>query len=159
MVKKKSTKSKNKVFYIDPEELTKIVLEWQDTGDKKLLDILVCDFFYRMATGIIQRYQFNLVDPLDAIQECVIACVNKADRFDPDFKAKPKETQSEKNKKSFSFFTSIIINHYRGLYRVESSYLNGKVKIYNEMKEDFHREHSNSDTISQNEFWNEDSWD
>ena len=77
--------------------------------------------FYTLAENISKydasRYpKFNLIDPEDAIQEGVIVCFDKIDRFDP--------TKGH----AFSYFTQIQINSNRQLYRSSKSYSEFKRK-------------------------------
>lgn len=76
------------------------------------------DAFYLLAQNIIRAFRFQLVDKDDALQEGVMICFEKLHRFNP-----------EKGK-IFNFLTTIILNHYRQLYRT--------AKNYNELKARFH---------------------
>lgn len=74
--------------------------------------------FYLLSENIVRYRKFNLIDPDDAIQEGVMICFEKIDRFDP-----------EKGK-AFNYMTTCIINHFRQLYRT--------ARNYNELKKKYH---------------------
>ena|SRR5579859_3240383 len=74
--------------------------------------------FYTLAKNIIRAFKFQLVDKDDALQEGVMICFEKLPRFDP------------KKGKGFNFMSTIILNHYRQLYRT--------AKNYNELKLRYH---------------------
>ena len=74
--------------------------------------------FYILAKNIIRAFKFQLVDKDDALQEGVMICFEKLHRFDP------------KIGRAFNFCTTIVLNHYRQLYRT--------AKNYNELKLRYH---------------------
>lgn len=74
--------------------------------------------FYTLSTNIIRYRKFNFVDQDDAIQEFVLICFEKIDRFDP------------KKGKAFNYMTTCILNSYRQLYRT--------ARNYNELKRKYH---------------------
>jgi DNA-directed RNA polymerase specialized sigma24 family protein len=51
-----------------------------------------------------------MVDEEDAKQEAVMVCLRKAPKFDTD------------RGKAFNYFTTMILNHYRQLYRTARNY-------------------------------------
>ena len=81
--------------------------------------------FLLLATHLTQYpafhygFQCNLIEPEDAVQEGVVICFEKIDRFDP-----------KRGSKAFNFFTTIVANHYRQVYRTS--------KNYNELKKRYH---------------------
>lgn len=81
--------------------------------------------FYTLAENIIKAFKFQLVDKDDALQEGVMICFEKLHRFDP------------KLGRAFNFCTTIILNHYRQLYRT--------AKNYNELKSKYHKYLSDKD--------------
>lgn len=85
--------------------------------------------FYILAKNIIRAYKFEMVDKDDALQEGVMICFEKLHRFDP------------KIGKAFNFCTTIILNHYRQLYRAAKNYNELKIKyhdhLYNKFEEGF----------------------
>jgi DNA-directed RNA polymerase specialized sigma subunit len=74
--------------------------------------------FLLLAENIVKYAKFNLIDMYDAIQEGVMICFEKIDRFDP-IKGK-----------AFNYMTTCILNHYRQLYRT--------ARNYNEFKKKYH---------------------
>jgi len=74
--------------------------------------------FYTLSENIVRYAKFNLIDPDDAVQEGVVICFEKIDRFDP------------RKGKAFNYMTTCILNHFRQLYRT--------ARNYNELKKKFH---------------------
>ena len=70
--------------------------------------------FYLLSENIVRYRKFNLIDPDDAIQEGVLICFEKVDRFDPS------------KGKAFNYMTTCIINHFRH-HRASRQLEQGKV--------------------------------
>jgi DNA-directed RNA polymerase sigma subunit (sigma70/sigma32) len=70
--------------------------------------------FYILSENIANYAKFNGIDIDDAIQEGVLICFEKIDRFDP------------RKGKAFNYMTTCILNHFRQLYR--------SARNYNELK-------------------------
>lgn len=83
-----------------------------------IAQIELTEAFYTLAKNIIRAFKFQLVDKDDALQEGVMICFEKLYRFDPNIG------------RAFNFCTTIILNHYRQLYRT--------AKNYNELKIRYH---------------------
>jgi len=66
--------------------------------------------FYTLSENIVRYAKFNLIDQDDAIQEGVMICFEKIDRFDP------------KKGKAFNYMTTCVLNHFRQLYRTARNY-------------------------------------
>ena len=66
--------------------------------------------FYILSENIVKYAKFNLIDQDDAVQEGVMICFEKIDRFDP------------KKGKAFNYMTTCILNHFRQLYRTARNY-------------------------------------
>lgn len=66
--------------------------------------------FYTLSENIVRYAKFNLIDQDDAIQEGVMICFEKIDRFDP------------RKGKAFNYMTTCILNHFRQLYRTARNY-------------------------------------
>lgn len=81
--------------------------------------------FYLLAKNIVRAFKFQLVDKDDALQEGVMICFEKLHRFDPNYCG-----PQGKKATAFNFCTTIILNHYRQLYRT--------AKNYNELKLKYH---------------------
>lgn len=71
-----------------------------------------------LASKLVRRYRFALCAPEDCIQECVLTCFAKVHRFDVSV-----------GSKAFNFFTTVMLNHMRQMYRTEQNYLNLKIKF------------------------------
>jgi Sigma-70 region 2 len=74
--------------------------------------------FLTLSENIVRYAKFNLIDIDDAIQEGVMICFEKIDRFD------------QRKGKAFNYMTTCILNHYRQLYRT--------ARNYNELKKKYH---------------------
>ncbi len=74
--------------------------------------------FYVLAENIANYAKFNGIDIDDAIQEGVLICFEKIDRFDP------------RKGKAFNYMTTCILNHLRQQYR--------SARNYNELKRRYH---------------------
>ena len=74
--------------------------------------------FYILSENIANYAKFTGIDIDDAIQEGVLICFEKIDRFDP------------RKGKAFNYMTTCILNHYRQLYR--------SARNYNELKKRYH---------------------
>jgi DNA-directed RNA polymerase specialized sigma subunit len=70
--------------------------------------------FYVLSENIANYAKFSGIDIDDAIQEGVLICFEKIDRFDP------------RKGKAFNYMTTCILNHMRQLYR--------SARNYNELK-------------------------
>lgn len=70
--------------------------------------------FYLLSENIANYARFQGIDVDDAIQEGVLICFEKIDRFDP------------RKGKAFNYMTTCILNHYRQIYR--------SIRNYNELK-------------------------
>jgi DNA-directed RNA polymerase specialized sigma subunit len=73
--------------------------------------------FYILAQNITNYAKFSGIDSEDAVQEGVMICFDKIDRFDP------------RKGKAFNYMTTCILNHYRQLYR--------SARNYNELKKKY----------------------
>ena len=71
---------------------------------------LLATEFFTLSENIVRYARYMGVDPDDAIQEGVMICFQKIDRFDPS------------KGKAFNYMTTCILNHYRQLYRTQRNY-------------------------------------
>lgn len=83
----------------------------------------LAEAFYLLAKNIIRAFRFQLVDKDDALQEGVMICFEKLHRFNP-----------EKGR-AFNFCTTIILNHYRQLYRTAKNHNELKIRYYEHLCE------------------------
>lgn len=74
--------------------------------------------FYILSENLVRYAKFNLIDPDDAIQEGVLICFEKIDRFDPS------------KGKAFNYMTTCIFNHLKQHHRT--------IRNYNELKRKYH---------------------
>jgi hypothetical protein len=101
----KRGKYKKPESWVQTEKVYKMVdLDHQDI--QKELAIA----FYLLSENIVRYAKFNLIDQDDAVQEGVMICFEKIDRFDP-----------EKGK-AFNYMTTCILNHFRQMYRTARNY-------------------------------------
>ena len=75
--------------------------------------------FYTLSENLVRYARFNLIDADDAVQEGVMICFEKIDRFD------------SRKGKAFNYMTTCILNHFRQLYRT--------ARNYNELKKKYLR--------------------
>lgn len=87
--------------------------------------------FYTLAKNIIRAFKFQLVDRDDALQEGVMICFEKLHRFDPNIG------------RAFNFCTTIILNHYRQLYRTAKNYNELKVRYHDHLCDRSNEPHLN----------------
>lgn len=83
----------------------------------------LAEAFQVLAKNIIRAFRFQLVDKDDALQEGIMICFEKLHRFNPD------------KGRAFNFCTTIILNHYRQLYRTAKNYNELKVKYHEHLCE------------------------
>jgi DNA-directed RNA polymerase specialized sigma24 family protein len=76
------------------------------------------DAFYLLAENIIRAFNFQLIDKDDALQEGVMICFEKVDRFNPNYIGK-----NGQKAKAFNYLTTCCLNHYRQLYRTAKNYI------------------------------------
>lgn len=94
------------------------------TDLKGFQEQLACAF-YILSENIANYAKFSGIDIDDAIQEGVLICFEKVDRFNPNYKGK-----AGQKAKAFNYMTTCILNHYRQLYR--------SARNYNELKKRYH---------------------
>ena len=73
--------------------------------------------FFTLSENIVRYAKFQLIDADDAVQEGVMICFEKINRFDP------------RKGKAFNYMTTCILNHFRQLYR--------SARNYNELKKKY----------------------
>lgn len=81
--------------------------------------------FYILSKNIANYAKFNGVDIEDAIQEGVLICFEKIDKFD------------HRKGKAFNYMTTCILNHCRQLYRSARNYNEFKKRYHNILQERF----------------------
>ncbi len=98
------------------EQYEKVKNEYFD-----LKNILAVAFF-TLSDNLARYKNISYIDIDDAVQEGVIVCFEKIDRFNPD------------KGKSFSYFTQIIINQLLQMYRAAKNYGELKNKYQNHLR-------------------------
>jgi hypothetical protein len=78
--------------------------------------------FFTLSENIVRYAKFQLIDADDAIQEGVMICFDKIDRFDP------------RKGKAFNYMTTCILNHFRQLYRTARNYNELKKRYLNHVQ-------------------------
>jgi len=106
-----ATKNK-KLLKIYLQEYNEAETEYFRTQEK-----LAHDFFI-LSENLTRYFKFHLIEPDDAIQEGVMICFDKVDRF------------VLSKGKAFNYMTTCIANHFRQLHRTS--------KNYNELKRKYH---------------------
>lgn len=84
--------------------------------------------FFLLSENIANYAKFQGVDIDDAIQEGVLICFEKVDRFNPNYVGK-----NGQKAKAFNYMTTCILNHYRQLYRSARNYNELKKRVFKHM--------------------------
>jgi len=79
--------------------------------------------FFTLSENIVRYAKFQLIDIDDAVQEGVMICFDKIDRFD------------SRKGKAFNYMTTCILNHFRQLYRTARNYNELKIKYLNHIQQ------------------------
>ena len=112
-INRKNIKSLNVIFnkndLLDKESNYREICEEYEDSKKKLAIA-----FFTLSENIVRYAKFQLIDTDDAVQEGVMICFDKINRFDP------------RKGKAFNYMTTCILNHFRQLYR--------SARNYNELK-------------------------
>jgi hypothetical protein len=120
IVRKKTRKvnsSNNKLKLKEKELLLdSIIFDHEDSKQK------LATAFFTLAENIVRYAKFQLIDIDDAVQEGVMICFEKIDRFD------------SRKGKAFNYMTTCILNHYRQLYRTAKNYNELKKRYLNHMQ-------------------------
>lgn len=119
-VDKKTTTSKKRgeTLKVKENEYKMICKEFKDSQAQLASD------FSKIAEGIISYRKFYFVESEDAIQEFIMTCFDKIDRFDPNYVNK-----NGQKTKAFNYTSTVVLNCYRQLYRT--------ARNYNELKRKF----------------------
>lgn len=78
--------------------------------------------FFTLSENIVRYAKFQLIDTDDAVQEGVMICFEKIDRFD------------SRKGKAFNYMTTCILNHFRQLYRTARNYNELKKRYLDHMQ-------------------------
>jgi hypothetical protein len=104
------------------EQSKKNILDYEDTQKD------LAKAFYTLSENIVRYAKFNLIDPDDSVQEGVLICFEKLDRFDPRFG------------KAFNYMTTCILNHFKQLYRSARNYTELKKKYQEHVSKEIQSE-------------------
>lgn len=119
--KRISGKSENKIKpLIESEKLYKEACQNYEEFQNQLAHA-----FYILSENIANYAKFSGIDTDDAIQEGVLICFEKINRFDP------------RKGKAFNYMTTCILNHFRQLYRSARNYNELKKKYQNHLAAKF----------------------
>jgi DNA-directed RNA polymerase specialized sigma subunit len=115
------------------EELEDATASFQTACDnfRQLQDKLAYAF-QLLSENIANFRKFRGIDIDDAIQEGVLICFEKVDRFNPNYRGK-----SGQKAKAFNYMTTCVMNHFRQLYRSSRNYDELKRKYTNFLQEQF----------------------
>lgn len=104
------------------------IMEYQESLDtyKDFQQQLACAF-YLLSQNIANWAKFSGIDIDDAIQEGVLICFEKIDRFDP------------RKGKAFNYMSTCILNHFRQLYRSARNYSELKRKYHGFLQDRFEK--------------------
>lgn len=114
--------NKKDMFENKKAELKSTMIKYEDIYNQ------LANAFLTLAENLVRYKKFSLVDFDDAVQEFIIICFEKLDKFDPTYVGK-----SGKKSKAFNYITTCIINHYKQLYRTARNYNEFKKKYQNSL--------------------------
>lgn len=115
-LQKANAKSVKNPLTIKPEDICAAEFEYSEA--QKIL----ASAFYTLSQNIVRYAKFSNIDEDDAVQEGVLICFERAEKFDP---AKGK---------AFNYMTTCILNHFRQLWRSARNYQELK-KRYNDLQQ------------------------
>lgn len=99
---------------VENHEITEADLAFSDAQR------VLASAFYTLSQNIVRYAKFSHIDEDDAIQEGVLICFERAEKFDP------------RKGKAFNYLTTCILNHFRQLWRSARNYQELK-KRYNDL--------------------------
>ena len=96
--------------YIDNKEFEAQILKCTRRNATKSDLTKLVQMLYLLADNITRAFPFRMVDKEDAMQEAVMVCLIKRKKFKPE------------SGKAFNYFTTIMLNHFKQLYRSAKNY-------------------------------------
>lgn len=130
--------------YLNNKELERLIKSYKDLQefpeDKEKVEKIKNELsaaFHTLTVNIVGSYNFPMVDQEEAIQEGVMICFEKINRFNPNYIG-----ENGQKAKAFNFCTTIILNHCRQLYRMAKNYKEFKVKYHNHLCDKMSADHS-----------------
>lgn len=123
----RDTISRKKTRKVDSSENKKTLKSREESLRQSMLEHEGCkqtlaSAFFTLSENIVRYAKFQLIDADDAVQEGVMICFDKIDRFD------------SRKGKAFNYMTTCILNHFRQLYRTARNYNELKKKYLNHMQ-------------------------
>lgn len=123
----KETIERKKIRKVDASENKKALKEKEESLKNSMMDHdkskqTLAYAFFTLSENIVRYAKFQLIDADDAVQEGVMICFDKIDRFD------------SRKGKAFNYMTTCILNHFRQLYRTARNYNELKKKYLNHMQ-------------------------
>lgn len=118
----------NKIFeklIEDFKKFQKIKNKKKHINDFKQAQKALAEAFYILAENIIRAFKFQMIDRDDMLQEGVMICFEKINKFDPNY-----ITANGKRSAGFNYFTTCTLNHFRQLYRTAKNYKQLKERYY-----------------------------
>ncbi len=97
----------------------------QSARDFEMSQTDLAEAFYILADNIIRAFKFQLIDRDDMLQEGVMICFEKLNKFDPNY-----ITEAGTKSKAFNYFTTCTLNHFRQLYRTAKNYKQLKERYF-----------------------------
>lgn len=121
------------IYNKEKEEIYKIIYSKYIKVSEHIKEIynLLAVEFSTLAEHIIKFKHYDSVEYDDAMQEFVMICFDKMDRFDPNFVGK-----TGQKSKAFSFLTTCVLNSYRQLCRYTNNYNELKKRYSNILRAD-----------------------
>jgi hypothetical protein len=123
---KRYKNGEGKENYVDPKRFTELLLTFQETESPSILDALIKECFYPIALGLIRKKNIRNIDLEDAVQECVIQCVENISKYNPRHETVNTNSSGDPERKAFSFFTTCVSNTVKGLLRKRISKIRGE---------------------------------
>jgi len=85
--------------------------------EHRVAQVELAKAFYTLSQNIVKYAKFSHIDEDDSVQEGVVICFERAEKFDPS------------KGKAFNYMTTCILNHFKQLYRAARNYQELKRKI------------------------------
>lgn len=123
----KETISRKKIRKVDYAQNKKKLKEKEESLKESVFEHekskqTLASAFFTLSENIVRYAKFQLIDVDDAVQEGVMICFDKIDRFD------------SRKGKAFNYMTTCILNHFRQLYRTARNYNELKKKYLNHIQ-------------------------
>ena len=126
------TKKLKEAYHLDISEHDKKIQEYlsgiqEVQTDFKRAEARLTEDFYTLSNNIAAYWikKYSGIDADDAVQDAVVICFDKIDRFDPEMG------------RAFSYMTTCITNHFRQVYRVNKNYNELKRRYQNHLQEKY----------------------